>query len=283
MAYVSPYQTAAVEENLITQLLSTKRAAEEGKMQGGIQKGEMIREFGQDVRDKTSKIEAAARKAARKKRKKSPFEFIVPLATMIFGGPLAAGLGAGISAGYGADRDASFAETTARNLQKYVKDTPLTGTGKKGYDAYAGTFLSERGADFKQGRLSQAADLDSVIASAKDAGKFGNVFGQALTSGLMSYGLSSMMGGDGITDGVSVDADLMTKLSGPGGLTSAAAQNALATTALGSGGSVLGSLGNLFKDGNLGKMLLQGGKGSPQESIAAMQYLMQTIGSLQDY
>lgn len=267
MAYISPYQTAGVEQNLITQLLKTKRKAEEGEYQGRIQKGEMIKEYGKDVRGKTAEIDAAARRAQSKKRKKNILEAIIPIATMIFGGPLAAGLGAGISTGYGASRDASFAEKTARNLQKYIKETPLSGTGKAGFDPWEGTFLSERAADFKAGRLSKAADLDSVIAQAKKAGGFGNVFGQALMSGLTSYALKSAMEGGDIGK---MSTDILA-----GG----SAFNI---------GDIVGEIGKggpleqLFSGDTLSNLLFGKEEGTPQNT-ATLQMLLQSIGALQDY
>jgi hypothetical protein len=201
MAYVSPYQLSGIQENLITNLLKGKRKEEEGRFQGQMQKGEMIKEYGQDVRSKTAAIEQKQREAASKKRKKKWYEkavnLIAPLLTVAIpgaGGAIAAGVTSGLGAGYGAAQDANFAERNLKNLQKFIEETPLTGTGKAGFDPYEGTFLSEKAADFKQGRLSAAADLDSAIQSAKDAGKFGNVFGQALTSGLTSYGMAKTFG-----------------------------------------------------------------------------------------
>ena len=70
MSYVSPYQVAAVQEDLLSSLLKTKQKEREGEFQGGIQKGEMIKEYSADLRDKKQKIDEAARKAARNKRKK---------------------------------------------------------------------------------------------------------------------------------------------------------------------------------------------------------------------
>ena len=277
MAYVSPYQISGIQENLITNLLKGKRKEEEGRFQGQMQKGEMIKEYGQDVRSKTSAIEQKQREAASKKRKKKWYEKLVNIAAPILavavpgaGGAIAAGVTSGLGAGYGAAQDSNFAERNLKNLQKFIEETPLTGTGKAGFDPYEGTFLSEKAADFKQGRLSAAADLNPAIQAAKDAGKFGNVFGQALTSGLTTYGMAKafqdmdLFGGGG-GDSVTVDTELMA-----GGL---GALN-IADAASYASGATQSGLEKLFSGG------LQGLSKKEQEGFTTL--LMQLLTSLQD-
>jgi hypothetical protein len=287
MAYVNPYQTAAIEQDLITSLIKSKQSATEGELEGRMQKGEMIREYGKDVRDKTSKIEAKQRAAAAAKRKKNPFELLIPLITAIATGPLGAGISAGLAGGYGAYSDASFAEKTAKNLQKYIRSTPLAGTGKEGFDPWQGTFLSEKAADFKQGRLGAASDLDSVIRAAKKAGSIGNVLGTAATSGLMAYGLSSMLGGgtspaEGVA-GTPVFDEALGKFVLPEGALSAS--QVLAGPKMGIFQKMFKGpqMSGLFKGDNLYNMLFKGGANVSNENQAAFQYLLQTLGALQDY
>ena len=286
MAYVSPYQISGIQENLISNLLRGKRKEEEGRFQGQMQKGEMIKEYGQDVRGKTAAIEQKQREAASKKRKKRWYEKLVNIAAPILavavpgaGGAIAAGVTSGLGAGYGAAQDSNFAERNLKNLQKFIEETPLTGTGKAGFDPYEGTFLSEKAADFKQGRLSAAADLDSAIQSAKDAGKFGNVFGQALTSGLTTYGMSKafqdmdLFGGGG-GDSVTVDTELMKALSGPEGIAGGLGALNIADAASYASGATQSGLEKLFSGG------LQGLSKKEQEGFTTL--LMQLLTSLQD-
>lgn len=274
MAYVSPYQISGIQENLITNLLKSKRKEEEGRFQGQMQKGEMIKEYGQDVRSKTAAIEQKQREAASKKRKKKWYEkavnLIAPLLTVAIpgaGGAIAAGVTSGLGAGYGAAQDANFAERNLKNLQKFIEETPLTGTGKAGFDPYEGTFLSEKAADFKQGRLSAAADLNPAIQSAKDAGKFGNVFGQALTSGLASYGMAKTLGDMDLFGGGGKGdvGDIVAGLAGGGDVTGIVSEI---------GKSSMGPLEQLFSGG------LKDLTEKEQESFQTL--LMQLLTSLQD-
>ena len=271
MAYVSPYQISGIQENLITNLLKSKRKEEEGRFQGQMQKGEMIKEYGQDVRRKTAAIERKQREAASKKRKKKWYEkavnLIAPLLAVAIpgaGGAIAAGVTSGLGAGYGAAQDSNFAERNLKNLQKFIKETPLTGTGKAGFDPYEGTFLSEKAADFKQGRLSAAADLNP----AKDAGKFGNVFGQALTSGLTTYGMAKTLG----------DMDLFGGGGGKGDVGDVVA-------GLAGGGDVTGIVSEIGKSsmGPLEQLFSGGLKDlSKKEQESFQTLLMQLLTSLQD-
>ena len=185
MSYVSPYQVAAVQEDLLSSLLKTKQKEREGEFQGGIQKGEMIKEYSADLRDKKQKIDEAARKAARKKRKKKWWEKALPIAS-IFMGPLGAALTTGLTAGYGTYKDASFAGKTAKNLQKYIRQTPLEGSAKAraGFDPWQGTFLGEKALEFKEGRLSSASDLDGEIGGGKIDAMAGDILSGAGTSSI---------------------------------------------------------------------------------------------------
>lgn len=272
MAYVSPYQTAGVQSNLLETLIQSKLKEKEGAMEGGIQKSEMITEYGSDIRDKVAKINEASRKASGKKRKRKWWEKVAPILAMLIPGigpGVAAGI-TGLTTGYGASKDASFAERTAQNLQKHIEGTPLAGYGsaRKGIDPWKGTFLSEKAADFKSGRLEKAADLDTVIASAKDAGKFSNVFGQALSSALMTYGMKeAMQGGGDLGEVGKMGSDILG-----GGSTFNV------TDILGELGK--GPLESLFSGGNIGSMLL-GEEGEPRDA-ASLQMLLSAIGALQD-
>ena len=173
-------------------------------------------------------------------------------------------------------RRENISEKTATNLQKYIRSTPLAGTGKEGFDPYQGTFLSEKAADFKQGRLGAANDLDSVIRAAKKAGSIGNVLGAGATSGLMAYGLSSAMQGADLGKVGDMSGDI---LAGGGTFNIG---DIVGEIGKGTGGP-LAQFGKLFKGDDLLKMLFQGGKGAGQGSSAAFQYLLQTLGALQDY
>ena len=70
-------------------------------------------------------------------------------------------------------KDAKFGEKTARDLQKYIRSTPLSGPTSGG--AWTKSFLGRKAADFKSGRLDKASDLDSVIEAFDKAGRFENV------------------------------------------------------------------------------------------------------------
>ena len=273
MSYVSPYQVAAVQEDLLSSLLKTKQKEREGEFQGGIQKGEMIKEYSADLRDKKQKIDEAARKAARKKRKKKWWEKALPIAS-IFMGPLGAALTTGLTAGYGTYKDASFAGKTAKNLQKYIRQTPLEGSAKAraGFDPWQGTFLGETALDFKEGRLSSASDLDTAISQAKDAGSFGNVLGSAATAGLTTYLLKDLLGEIG---GGKIDAMAGDILSGAG---TSSITDIVARTH-GPLANVFGGLtaGELFSGDTLGQLL----EGSAQ-SEAGLSLLLGAISSLQD-
>jgi len=291
MAYVSPYQAAGVQSNLIQGLLKSKLKQREGETAGKIQKGEMIKEYGEDLRKTTDKINEAARKAAGKKRKRKWYEKflgdVLPILSVFIPaiGPGIAGGLAGVSAGYGASRDAKFAEGTARNLQKYIEDTPMSGydKAKKGMSPWEGTFLSEKAADYKSGRLDRAADLDSVIAAAEDAGSFGNVFGAALQKGIQTYMLTKAAGelgeGFGGGAGATVDTGLMTSLSGPGGVAGGA--NALAAADYAS--PLAEAAGSGLFEGNfldsLGASLM--GQGGIKDE-AQLQLLLGALAALQD-
>ena len=291
MAYVSPYQTAGVQQSLMDTLLSAKVKEKEGEFAGRRQKSEMVKEYGADYRETTEKINEASKKASRKRRKRKWYEKflgdVLPILSLFIPaiGPGIAGGLAGISAGYGASKDASFAEGTAKNLQKYIKDTPMTGyaKAKTGKNPWEGTFLSEKAADYKAGRLDRASDLDSVIAAAQDAGSFGNVFGTALQKGISTYAMTKMAGeigeGFGGGAGATVDTGLMSSLSGPGGLAGGA--NALAAAdyvspfAEAAGGGLF--QGN-FAD-SLGAALL--GQGEVGDD-ASLQLLLGALAALQD-
>ena len=281
------YEAARVESKLVDDLLKLTSAKQRVGTETDIQKGRVIEEYGEDLRATTKKLEDAMRKAQKKKRKKKWWEKLVPLmAALIPGiGPIAAGTLTGVVSGASLKKDAKFAESTAKNLQKYIKSTPLKSKWGK-------SFVGQKALDFKQGRLDTAGNLDDVIEEARKAGSGGNVFKTALTAGITSYlgkmaaqgdlgnigkGAGKGFFGLGPTVGtVGVDPNVMSAISGPGGVAGGLDAMNAADIARYTGGAEGFFGGKSFAD------MLSGMLTGDQASMAYASNVLGALRNLQD-